>query len=260
MKSSERPKEPTTAPATGQGGGLAGAASLPGAGLVTPSLQFANTAVGDTALALSPSVILTGGRRPDPAREASPAPPLRGEFGPYHIVRQVGAGGMGAVYEAVDQRTGGRVAIKSLLRMGAAEVQRFKYEFRSMAGVGHPNLVTLYELVSHAATWCITMEFVEGVDLCAAVRRPGHTIARVRALVRQLALAVQALHANNLLHRDLKPSNVLVTAGDRVVVLDFGLVAEISRSSFSQAPLHAGTPLYMAPEQCASQLATPTNN
>ena len=120
--------------------------------------------------------------------------------------------------------------------------------------------MTLYELVTHQATWCITMEFVEGVDLCTALRRRGRTPASRRMLTRQLALAIEALHAHNLLHRDLKPSNVLVTANDRVVVLDFGLVAEISRSSFSQAQVHAGTPLYMAPEQCASQLATPASD
>ena len=220
-------------------------------------MQFANTAVGDTALALSPDGVATG--EPDDggaARAAAVAPPLTGEFGPYSVLRQVGTGGMGVVYEAIDRRNNARVAIKSLLRMGASELHRFKYEFRSMTGVGHPNLVTLYELVSHGTTWCITMEFVEGVDVCTAMRMRGRDPARVRGLVRQLALAIQTLHAHNLLHRDLKPSNVLVTPGDRVVVLDFGLVAEISRSSFSQAPLHAGTPLYMAPEQCASQLAS----
>ena len=243
-----------------------GAIEPPGAGkatgMVVPAgLQFANTAVGDTALALSPSVIVSGRRDTQhPGREAKPAPPLAGEFGPYTIVRQVGAGGMGAVYEALDGRSGARVAIKSLLRMGASELHRFKYEFRSMAGVGHPNLVTLYELVTHAETWCITMEFVEGVDLCTALRRRWRSAVALRGLLRQLALAIEALHAHNLLHRDLKPSNVLVTANDRVVVLDFGLVAEISRSSFSQAQVHAGTPLYMAPEQCASQLATPASD
>lgn len=220
------------------------------------AMQFANTAIGDTALALSPS-----GPTHDPNEDgatpaAAIAPPLSGAFGPYTIVRQVGAGGMGMVYEAIDNRNGARVAIKSLLRMGAAELHRFKYEFRSMADVGHPNLVTLYELVSHASTWCITMEFVEGVDVCTALRMRARQPSRFRGLVRQLALAIQALHAHNLLHRDLKPSNVIVTPGDRAVVLDFGLVAEISRSSFSQVPVHAGTPLYMAPEQCASQLAT----
>ncbi|HEY0136764.1 MAG TPA: protein kinase, partial [Nannocystis sp.] len=229
-----------------------------------PSMQFAHTAIGDTALALSPSVLLSGhADTRDGARDAPSAPPLSGEFGPYQIVRQVGAGGMGAVYEAIDGRTGGRVAIKSLLRMGAGDLHRFKYEFRSMAGVGHPNLVTLYELVSHASTWCITMEFVEGVDLCKALRQRGRA-AQLRGLVRQLALAIEALHAHNLLHRDLKPSNVLVTPGDRVVVLDFGLVAEISRTSLlthgGGAPVHAGTPVYMAPEQCASQLATPASD
>jgi len=275
MRPSERPPQSPGVPAHDAGRSVAasspatrpevaGAEGPTGEPASAPSMQFAHTAVGDTALALSPSLQLSGhGDTRDGARDAPPAPPLTGEFGPYRIVRQVGAGGMGAVYEAIDARTGGRVAIKSLLRMGAGELHRFKYEFRSMAGVGHPNLVTLYELVSHASTWCITMEFVEGVDLCQALRQRGRA-APLRGLVRQLALAIEALHAHNLLHRDLKPSNVLVTPGDRVVVLDFGLVAEISRTSLlttgGGAPLHAGTPVYMAPEQCASQLATPASD
>jgi serine/threonine protein kinase/tetratricopeptide (TPR) repeat protein len=251
MKPSKRPEEPPKAAPSATAGGHGEPEQF------SMAMQFANTAVGDTALALSPSVPLTPGlANTGTVRATIPAPALSGEFGPYHIVRQVGAGGMGAVYEAHDRRSGARVAIKSLLRMGPSELHRFKYEFRSMAGVGHPNLVTLYELVSYQDTWCITMEYVEGVDLCTALRQRGRHPARLRGFIRQLAQAIQALHAHNLLHRDLKPSNVLVTAGDRVVVLDFGLVAEISRTSFSQAPVHAGTPLYMAPEQCASQLAT----
>ncbi len=258
MRPLERP--PNTARASQEPAG--GDASAKSKSEFPPALQFANTAVGDTALALSPSIVLTSERSVarDPNVEAPPAPPLSGDLGPYTIVRQVGAGGMGAVYEATDRRSGARVAVKSLLRLGAGDLHRFKYEFRSMAGVGHPNLVTLYELVSHAGTWCITMEFVDGVDLCHALRRRAGDGAGLRALIRQLALAIQTLHANNLLHRDLKPSNVLVTGEDRVVVLDFGLVAEISRTGFSQAPVHAGTPLYMAPEQCASQLATPASD
>src|SRR5215213_4077525 len=110
MRSSQRPTEPSAAPPEDAASGVE---------KFTPSLQFANTAVGDTALALSPSVSFSGQRQGprDPAHESSPAPPLAGEFGPYRIIRQVGAGGMGAVYEAIDGRSGARLAIKSLLRM-----------------------------------------------------------------------------------------------------------------------------------------------
>ncbi|WP_263429715.1 serine/threonine-protein kinase [Nannocystis pusilla] len=226
------------------------------------AIQFANTAILPD-LALSPTMSTPpeegGMERTGP--QPPPATALAGQVGPYRILRPLGAGGMGAVYEGTDTRTGQRVAVKSLLRMGPSELHRFKYEFRSMAEVGHPNLVTLYELHSQGDLWLITMEYVGGVDLCTALRalvRAPDSDRRLRALIRQLVLGVTALHEHGLLHRDLKPSNVLVTSGGRVVILDFGLVAAIARSNPNETP--AGTPLYMSPEQCAGQLATPASD
>lgn len=219
------------------------------------AVQFANTVVLPDAL--SPTLDTpaeTLGPRSAPAAMLTTS--LSGQIGPYRIMRPIGTGGMGAVYDAVDIRSGARVAVKSLLRMGPTELHRFKYEFRSMAEVGHPNLVTLYELLSQDDLWLIAMEYVGGVDLCSALRalRGDDDARRLRALIRQLVLGVSALHEHGLLHRDLKPSNVLVTPAGRVVILDFGLVAEISRGQADESP--AGTPLYMSPEQCAGQLAT----
>ena len=227
------------------------------------ALQFANTAaLPDLGLSPTLDTPVEEGVLPRTVPPGPPATALSGQVGPYRIVRPVGAGGMGAVYEAIDTRSGARVAVKSLLRIGPAELHRFKYEFRSMAEVAHPNLVTLYELQSQGDLWLIAMEFVAGVDLCTAIRALAGVKdrdQRLRGLVRQLALGVAALHERGLLHRDLKPSNVLVTPAGRVVILDFGLVAEIARGGL-HGDMAVGTPLYMSPEQCAGQLASPASD
>lgn len=200
----------------------------------------------------------------------------------YRVVRQVGAGGMGVVYETLDaERSGRAIALKVLRHRDAESLVRLKREFRGLAELRHPNLVALYDLVREGDDWFFTMELVDGVDFLSWVRRtqartndeptgaldatvrskpaaPPIDDQRLRAAFRQLAEAVVFLHAQKRLHRDLKPSNVLVTAEGRVVVLDFGLVTELgSAQSVTESQGHAlvGTAQYMAPEQAASGAA-----
>lgn len=203
----------------------------------------------------------------------------------FDIVRCLGEGGMGVVYEAHDRERGTRVAVKTLRHLTADSIARLKREFRAMQDVQHENLVTLGDFVSEGETWCFTMELVEGPDLLEYVcpqrltiehdpRPPSHSgegpiataptepfrrgaegrrfdESRLRASFRQLADALCALHRAGLVHRDVKPSNVRVTPEGRVVLLDFGLVANIAGDHASMLQL-VGTPAYMAPEQAES--------
>ncbi len=173
----------------------------------------------------------------------------------FRVTRRVGAGGMGVVFEAWDEELGVRSALKTLTGFDPNALYLFKNEFRSLADISHPNLVSLYELFSEQGQWFFSMEYVEGVHFLEFLRSPakhtpdGDDWDTLRSALGQLTRAVQALHEAGILHRDLKPANVKVTPEGRVVVLDFGLAAH--RAHFSEATVHPGlfgTVAYMAPE------------
>jgi len=183
----------------------------------------------------------------------------------YRIERRLGAGGMGVVYEAYDRMRERPVALKTLYFDNPAAVYRLKKEFRTLADVAHPNLITLYELVGEGDTWFFTMELIRGETFQDYVRPLGTSggpggerpqgelhLPRLRSALRQLAEGVHYLHEASKWHLDLKPSNVLVTDEGRVVILDFGISGHghESRSAFSVVT-HGGlgTVAYMAPEQ-----------
>jgi predicted Ser/Thr protein kinase len=183
--------------------------------------------------------------------------------GRLRVLRRIGEGGMGVVYEVYDERRRGKVALKTLSRLEANGVYRLKHEFRSLADVAQRNLCRLYELFSEG-DWFFTMELVEGERFDDWVRPHGVLDeARLRAALPQLAEATDAIHRAGKLHRDLKPSNVLVTGEGRVVVLDFGLAVDKALGGVGQT-LHdesvSGTPAYMAPEQAAGAGALPASD
>jgi hypothetical protein len=210
------------------------------------------------------------------ARASLPAAPpvpediLPRQLGRYQLVRRVGAGSMGVVYAAIDRDSGRTIALKTLHHLDPGALFRLKNEFRSAAGLSHPNLVSLHQLVSHGDEWFITMEFVEGASFVEHVRSGmpsgsgpegqvnGARLDRLRPALLQLASGVSALHAAGKLHRDLKSSNVLVTGDGRVVILDFGLAADDVAEGGEDGLL--GTPATMSPEQAAGNPATPASD
>ncbi|NVB78189.1 MAG: protein kinase [Kofleriaceae bacterium] len=188
----------------------------------------------------------------------------------FALLRKLGAGGMGVVYEALDHKTQRTVALKTLHEHKPRYLLELKREFRAVQGLFHPNLVQLGDLFQSRDAWFFTMELVqgrtftdwvrgswfEGSDLASTQRQVGdrgQRLARLRAALPQLADALVAVHDAGLVHRDLKPSNVLVTESGRVVLLDFGLVR---RADLLASSLLAGTPAYMAPEQAGGHAIT----
>jgi eukaryotic-like serine/threonine-protein kinase len=181
---------------------------------------------------------------------AEPSEHLR--LGRYEIVRTLGRGSMGVVYEAIDSACDERVALKLVRGRGPSDLHRLEREFRTLTELRHPSLVAVRELVVERDFAYFSMEVVDGCDIVAYVREgfaPGAPLvdrARLCAAFAQLAGALRALHAAGKVHRDIKPANVRVTSEGRVILLDLGLVEEAFQLSDGE-----GTPAYMAPERFA---------
>ncbi|HEY7955882.1 MAG TPA: protein kinase [Polyangia bacterium] len=174
----------------------------------------------------------------------------------YRVLTEIGRGGMGVVYDAIDRETGERVAIK-VLSSRKDGLLRFKNEFRLASRLTHPNLVALYDLVLADEAAYFVMEHAPGVDLRRYVRGKGRPdLPRLYACLTQMLDALECLNAAGIVHRDLKPSNVLVSEDGHLRLLDFGLAGAADTPDFSGAML-AGTPTYMSPEQIAGQPLTP---
>ncbi len=184
----------------------------------------------------------------------------------YEIVKLLGSGAMGLVYEVFDPIRGEQVALKTLRGHSPRALALFKREFRALSRITHPNLVGLHELGRDHQQYFFTMELVRGVPLlrylwgvepdlgAAGAELPLSPVAdftRLRAVFAQLAEGVHALHHARKLHRDIKPSNVMVTHQGRVVLMDFGFVGEDSVGTLESTAgsIIVGTPAYMAPEQ-----------
>jgi hypothetical protein len=183
----------------------------------------------------------------------------------YEIGRCLGQGAVGVVFEAFDRVRGARVALKTMRRLRAADLYRFKREFRALADVAHPNLATLHELEGDGDLTFFTMEVIDGVDFLRWVTGDEPStdgmsparLDRLRPALLQLVDGLAALHAHGKLHRDVKPSNVMVTTEGRVVILDFGLVASFGAAGAAITDDNVvGTPDYMSPEQAASTKLT----
>jgi eukaryotic-like serine/threonine-protein kinase len=186
----------------------------------------------------------------------------------FQLLRELGSGGYGVVYEAIDIEWGSRVALKTLQRMEPDALLRFKEEFRALQDLEHPNLVHLEELTCADGLWFFTMELIEGTDFFDYVRPRSAELSylriralderKLRAALLQLLEALAAIHASGRVHCDIKPSNIRVDASGRLALLDFGLVSGGKLSLSSEFVF--GTPTYMAPEQCRGDPISPATD
>jgi serine/threonine-protein kinase len=167
----------------------------------------------------------------------------------YKVVRWLGSGGMGRVYEALDTELDETVAIK-VLRSGLTDnaLERFRREVRLTRRIQHPNVARMFDIGDHRGDKFLTMELVDG----EALSRLGRPLRwpRLLQIARQLCAGLAAAHDKGVIHRDLKPDNVLIErATERAVITDFGIARSVDDPSVTQVGSVMGTPRYMSPEQ-----------
>ncbi|HEX8953622.1 MAG TPA: serine/threonine-protein kinase [Polyangia bacterium] len=170
----------------------------------------------------------------------------------YTIEREIGRGGMGAVYLAADGKLSERVALK-IINAGfgdPAAIDRFRREVSAARKVTHPNVIRIHDLVEDGGMVLLSMEYVDGMTLAEYLGRVGALrVDEARHLVGQVCDGVAAAHAAGIVHRDLKPANVLIDHEKRIKVIDFGLAKATFLAGMTATGLIIGTPEYMAPEQ-----------
>ncbi|MBS2014285.1 MAG: protein kinase [Deltaproteobacteria bacterium] len=193
--------------------------------------------------------------------DALPSPSEPETLGRYRVVELLGAGANGLVYRAFDPEADAHVALKVLrpdAGPGQARAADLKREFRLVSDLTHRNLVLPYTLDQDGDRVFFTMELVAGEPIVAWLQ--GRDEPTIRDAFAQLAEGLLALHDRGLLHRDIKPSNVLVEAGGRVAILDFGLVGHVDRPLDAGRRYFAGSPGYLAPEIFGGTPASPASD
>ena len=187
-------------------------------------------------------------------------------LGSYEVTAQIGAGGMGEVYQAHDTKLGRNVAIKVLpaaFAHDADRLARFQREAKMLAALNHPNIATIHGLEHSDGTHFLVMELVQGETLADRVKAGPVPVEEALKIAMQIAEALEAAHEKNIIHRDLKPANAKLTPDGKVKVLDFGLAkafeGDIEGSDLANSPtltqaatmqgVILGTAAYMSPEQ-----------
>jgi len=211
--------------------------------------------------------------------ETPPAPPVRGPIthllaelaapsavdpfigrvlSRYRLEERLGAGGMGVVYRATDIKLGRAVAIKLLARHLLSDETakaRFVQEARAASALDHPNIATVHDIGEEDGELFIVMALYEGETLGQRLQKGRLGVDEALALLRQVALGLEAAHGAGIVHRDIKPANILTTTTGTVKILDFGVAKLLggSQSQMTQAQQPIGTVLYMSPEQIAAE-------
>lgn len=176
------------------------------------------------------------------------------EFGRYRLLKQLGVGGMGAVYLAHDTQLERQVALKlpHFGKTNVTQIERFRREARLSAKLEHPNICQVYDIDEHQGRLFLTMAYIQGNTLHETIRAKGAVTPRIAVnLVRGIAKAVHFAHEQGIIHRDLKPANIMIKKNQQFVIMDFGLARRIERDDeqVTVAGTVLGTPVYMAPEQ-----------
>lgn len=170
----------------------------------------------------------------------------------YEILEKIGSGGMSEVYKAKCHKLNRLVAIKVLKSEFTSDVtfvSKFKMEAQAAAGLSHPNIVNIYDVVDEGDIHFIVMELVEGITLKSYITKKGHLdVKEAIGIAIQVASGIEAAHEQHIIHRDIKPQNMLISMDGKVKVADFGIARAVSSQTMNAATV-VGSVHYISPEQ-----------
>ncbi len=173
--------------------------------------------------------------------------------GRYQIIEELGKGGMGKVYKALDTEIREKVALKLIkpeISVDKKTIERFQNELKFARKISHRNVCRMYDLNKDAGSYFITMEFVSGEDLKSFIRRSGRlTISKGIDIAKQICEGLDEAHRLGVIHRDLKPGNIMIDNDGNARIMDFGIARSIEGKGITGAGVMIGTPEYMSPEQ-----------
>jgi serine/threonine protein kinase len=190
------------------------------------------------------------------------------QLGRYEIIRVLGSGAMGVVYEASDSKLHRRVAIKTIIKSAMVDAtqaadysERFMREAQSIARLNHPNIVTVYDFGEEGDIAYFVMEFIQGHELKefldSGVQFP---LQKSLNYMADLLSALDYAHSQGIVHRDIKPANIMIDNSGRLKLTDFGVVKVIDKQEGTQAGTMVGTPGYMSPEQILGTSVSPRSD
>ncbi len=173
--------------------------------------------------------------------------------GRYQIIEELGRGGMGRVYKALDTEVNEKVALKLIKPEIAADkktIERFRNELKFARKIRHKNVCQMYDLSKEEGNYYITMEYVSGDDLKGMIRRMGRFSAgQAITIAKQVCEGLSEAHKLGVVHRDLKPQNIMIDQDGNARIMDFGIARSLEGKSITGAGVMIGTPDYMSPEQ-----------
>jgi len=179
--------------------------------------------------------------------------------GRYQIIEELGRGGMGKLYKALDKEIEEKVALKLLKPEIAADegmIERFRNELKFARKVTHKNVCRMYDISKEDVTYYITMEYVPGEDLKISMRRMGLlSTGKAIFIAKQLCEGLAEAHRLGVVHRDLKPHNIMIDREGNAHILDFGIARLLKTKGITETGMMIGTPEYMSPEQAEGKEA-----
>ncbi|OGD22997.1 MAG: hypothetical protein A2W03_04450 [Candidatus Aminicenantes bacterium RBG_16_63_16] len=173
--------------------------------------------------------------------------------GKYQIIEELGKGGMGRVYKALDTQVNDKVALKIIkpeVALDKETIDRFRNELKLARQVRHKNVCQMFDLNTSEGTYYITMEYISGQDLKGLIRQSGRlAVETAVSITRQICEGLEEAHGLGIVHRDLKPGNIMVDRDGQARIMDFGIARSLKAKGITGAGVMIGTPEYMSPEQ-----------